>query len=445
MDIILSYIFDDKFKMGTEGPEIGNKEDEKGGELCQKRTALVAPESSRQLETFYIALQQAQLRLEALLAAGASGTLETVKNTQEILAKQTFIDKLSEDLPRFSSLLKNFNEGIAASLDNLHEFCMGAFLEMTNSPTLSDEGEILIDVNEKNGVRILRPDGHEMLVRQAVAAQIERWAVFRANGLVETLEPKPDKILCVGGGTLIECVMLRQRFPEAEIVAVEPGFISHKSRKIAQLHGIALRAGDLASIDAQEKFDLITLHFVLEHAAEEATNIVREALERLALNGLISVAIPNFDAFHRELETTNGLGKRDPGTRTSEHDRYRGHKIIFQKLQILEHVKEAQDSHGTTLPVHVQTILPRPLSFAAICSISEQKKLLDLELCGHIPCMEEQGSVTCITIGGKAGQRPITVNKDGRTAAMFRELISKYCAAHPSARVRSLMNSLRVG
>ena len=370
--------------------------------------------------------------IKAKNLAGNPSMADKAMTIVEILSRKKFTDRLLVEDSFINSVL-DFLSDKEDGFEELRRYCMSAFLEMTNEATLNEEGNLNIIVDE-NGIT-LSPELNEkeMLVRQAIAAQIERWAVFRANG-IEKMTPK--KILCIGAGTLIECVMLRDLFADAEIIAAEPGVISEKTRALALKKNINLVHGTIQDLSVENKFDLVVCHFVLEHDETENGTITKGIAARLNPDGAISIAVPNYDAMHRQIETAQNIGGRDQEKRISDHDRLRGHKIIYRMNEVRKLIADAIDNvepiFGERLPVHTQTILPRPLSFANMCATPDghgswnHHKILEMELAGHLPGREDEGSVICMTVGHGLQQEPVKIDRTGKTKLLFESVLNGY-------------------
>lgn len=350
--------------------------------------------------------------------AAASLPKEEAGTIRAVISNKTLFHRLCE-APDASARIDQFLNGSEGEAHAFRQFCMGAWLAMANEAAMDDNGQLLV-VIDKDRLRFRgrMRDQRNMLLRQAVMRQIERWAVFRANGL--NAEAKSRSVLDVGAGTLIGSVMMREMFSEAEIVAVEPGLVTKRAKSITKHKRIVLHK-DFS--ECGSRFDTILLHFVLEHDEKQAKELLRESIRRLNPSGRISIAVPNFSSFHRAVETRARVNGRDTESRLSRHDILSGHQVIFTQARLKALIVEVMTEENVAWPVHTCTILPRPLSFNLMCAMREQTALHNLERAGHIPGLEEQGSVICMSIGIGAKQYPTPVNQNGKTARMFRQLI----------------------
>ncbi len=350
--------------------------------------------------------------------AGSALLEEGNRTIREVISNRTLFRRLCEE-PNAAARIAQFLDGSVDDVRAFRQLCMGVWLAMANEAAMDDNGGllVLIDKEKLNFCGKLR-DQRNMLLRQAVMRQIERSAVFRTNGL--NAEFRCKSVLDIGGGTLIGSVMVREIFPEAGIEAVEPGLLTKRVKRIAQQKKVALFEG---FSECSNNFDTILLHFVLEHDEKQAKDLLRESVRRLNPTGRISIAVPNFSAFHRTVETRARVNGRDTKSRLSRHDILSGHQVIFTEARLKTLAFEVMAEEKVVWPVQTCTILPRPLSFNLMCAMKQQTALHDLECAGHIPGLEEQGSVICMSIGNGAKQYPILVNRDGETARMFRKLI----------------------
>lgn len=356
------------------------------------------------------------------------GDAETIR---DVLQRHVLRDMLLDN-PEGVSALEAAQTGGHDAIEKLRLLCQGVWLESTNTFAIDEQGDLAIDVvgGELKLAPEIEANERKALYRQAILRQIERNEVFKANGLLGQKSEEEKHILDVGSGTLIGSAMMRREFPNAKITAVEPGLISSKTKSIAESKQIDLIHGELGQVNEAEKYDTIILHFILEHSVDQARDLLKQAVRHLAPGGRISIAVPNFDAFHRELETALGMNKRDSDTRLSSHDNLSGHQIIFSREKLTGLISEVLSEERTSLPVEARTILPRPFAFNTLAAQKQQRLLLDLDQGGNIPGMEEKGSVLCITIGSQEG-KPEQIQGGEETAALFKEILSAYTAEHP--------------
>ncbi len=314
--------------------------------------------------------------------------------------------------------------------EELRKVCMGVWLEQCSGFAINNNGDLEVNI-DKTGVTFSDKFNAHLtnqtksiiptFYRQATFRQIERYFVMKANGLFDQ-DFKPKTIADIGAGSLIGAAMMRDTYPEATITAYEPGLIREKTLKIAQKKNITLINESLESYQPDQKFDLILLHFVLEHDRKQAQSLIKEALKRLSKNGKISIAVPNFEAWHREFETVQNMNKRDPITRLSTHDIMSGHQIIFSVEELMQIITEAQKEQGYHFATQAQTILPRPLSFIKIMAQTPDNQILyDLEQQGHPKGKSHQGSVIAATIGHSSLYRTPESTED--LPALFQSLI----------------------
>jgi hypothetical protein len=252
--------------------------------------------------------------------------------------------------------------------------------------------------------------------------QIERWYTLKTQGLLKPI-PGTQNILDIGAGPLICSTILRKIYPKSSITALEPGLISDKTRHIAKSKRIEVIRKRIEKYKTSQKFQLILLHFVLEHCNKAQTKkILRIALDLLDKEGTLSIVVPNKDAFHRKLESKTKLG-RELVSMLSPEDRVCGHKFHFpiDKIsQIIKQITKRED-----LKVYSQTILPRPLSFKYLSLLSEHKSLANLQELGHIKGLENEGSVTCILISSKIKPYLMSNKNSKETKQEFIRLLKK--------------------
>lgn len=309
------------------------------------------------------------------------------------------------------------------SLEKLRLLCQGIWLEETNGFALSTEGDILIGYNQnKLYVSNQIKDKTQMLHRQAIMRQIERLSVFEQNSLTSV---NPKTILDVGAGTLIGSTMLRKLYPKSLIDALEPGYISKKVVNISKNKNINLIHNTIQKFKPTQKYDLIIMHFILEHSIKEAKELIAFSLNHLSEKGKISICVPNYDSFHREFETYINLNRRDKKSRLSLHDFFSGHQVIFSKIELESLIKEVLTKENKELEVQSSTILPRPFAFNIMGGLKKHKMLFTLEKNGHIRGMSDKGSVLCFTIGNTS-EHTISIEKKDSTTQEFRKLIEIY-------------------
>jgi hypothetical protein len=361
---------------------------------------------------------------------------------QDILQNQELRDYLILD-ERTESLVKRLYKKIDLNdLDELILLCTGAWLEATTGIVINENGDLLVDIDNNYTVNIdNKLDTSKFFVMQAILRHIERWVTMKHLGLLDS-KSKVDKILEVGAGTLICSSMMRDVYPQSLIIAEEPGLLSPKSLHIAQKNNIQIIRA-LSEIDKNQKFDRILLHFVLEHCnSKEVSRLIKMSLKHLSEDGLISIVVPNYDAYHRELEIQMALNGRSQRTRLSKEDKLCGHKLIFNKANIERIIKTEMDSLRINLNIDYQTVLPRPLSFKNLTKINEYKVLAQLQKLGHISGMENKGSVISVLIGKSTNQLKTPTDITGQTKTLFLSLLNKYAAIQSNQEIKQFVEKL---
>jgi trans-aconitate methyltransferase len=327
---------------------------------------------------------------------------------------------IKETTTLFRNIVEHNDED---SLEKIRLLCQGIWLEETNGFAVDIEGNLLVKYNQ--GELQISPQLKEktcILHRQAIMRQIERIAVFEQNS-ISTSNPKT--VLDIGAGTLIGTTMIRTLFPKSKIDALEPGYVSQKSKNISQKLEINLIQNSFSKFKPQVKYDLIIMHFVLEHSIKEAKELIRFAIKNLSKKGKISICVPNFNSFHREFETHININKRDMKSRLSLHDSFSGHQTIFSKIDIEKIIKDVENEEHEERNVHFSTILPRPFAFNIIAGFKKHKTLSTMHKNGHIKGMSEKGSVLCITIGNSP-EHLVCIESNNLTTKEFKEIIETY-------------------
>lgn len=391
-----------------------------------------APDKGPSLEQQNDIIQKVNKKIDLLLEKQElrSEDGETIKDVLDRHSLREMLLEHPEGLPALQSV----SVGEDGSVERLRLLCQGVWLESTNTFAIEENGELAISIqgNELYLSPEIEAQERKALFRQAILRQIEREIVFDTNGLKGESSDSPKRILDIGSGTLIGSSMMRKRFPQGEITAVEPGFISSKTQNVAQNNGINLIHAGIESIETDKKYDVILLHFVLEHSVDQARELLRQALRRISDTGRISIAVPNFNAFHRELETLLQMNKRDPVSRLSLHDNLSGHQIIFSKENLVGLIKEVMEEEGINLPIQASTVLPRPFAFNNLSAMNRHRDLLELEKGGSIDGMEDSASVLCITIGvEEESAQNIQRGSGEKTKQIFFEILNQYIDKNP--------------
>jgi len=119
--------------------------------------------------------------------------------------------------------------------------------------------------------------------------------------------------------------------------------------------------------ETDEKFETIILARILEHL-ENPIALLKKARNWLTKKGGMHIIVPNATSLHRRIGKAMGLLKELNDF--SERDRQLGHKRVYDKKLLLEHVNKAN------LKVErLQGILLKPLSNAQM--MSWPKELID--------------------------------------------------------------------
>jgi 2-polyprenyl-3-methyl-5-hydroxy-6-metoxy-1,4-benzoquinol methylase len=85
-----------------------------------------------------------------------------------------------------------------------------------------------------------------------------------------------------------------------EITGIEP---NQKARKIANLFGLDIQK-KINNIKKKEKYDAITMFHVLEHI-HSLRKTSKKLIKKLKNNGVLYIAVPNYDSFDSQLYKTN--------------------------------------------------------------------------------------------------------------------------------------------
>lgn len=353
------------------------------------------------------------------------------------LREYLFSDDRTEPLIKKLSQKININD-----LEELMLLCSGAWLEATTGIVIDKNGKNLVSIDNNYNVQISKElKTSKFFVMQAILRHIERWVTMKHQGLLNP-NVKVNKILEVGAGTLICSSMLREIYPNSLIIAEEPGLLSKKSLKIAKIKNINI-IRSIEEINRNEKFDRILLHFVLEHCnSKEINRLIKKSIQFLAKDGVISIVIPNYNAFHRNLEIKLSAKERNKRTKLSEEDKLCGHKLIFDKKNIHQILQTQIDNLKVDLKIEYQTLLPRPLSFKNLTKIHEHQILAKLQKHGHIEGMENEGSVICLLVGKSPLQIKTPIDNTGFTKSIFTKLLKNFASTQSSKKTKEIINNL---
>ena len=310
-----------------------------------------------------------------------------------VLKRENFLEYLNSLwTSEIISYLLDSNITPEDKIRKVNMLCMGVWLELCSTLAIDEEWNIHVNINPEDwSIQVSEwfMDGLSgifaseegwsiapVFFEQALLRQVERYFVFETNWLLVKKEGV-QRILTIWWGTQIESVMLREIYQGSEIHGYEPGLISQKTRSIAGIKNLKL----IESLESsEEKYDIILLHFVLEHDREQAINIIKDALRKLAPWWRISIAIPNYDSFHRAEEVRLNRNRRDPKTRLSLHDNLSWHQIIHTIGSIEEIIHQAMEESGINLPYNTHTILPRYMAFNSLISAATQlRKRLEID------------------------------------------------------------------
>ncbi len=329
-----------------------------------------------------------------------------------------------------TDLLRNIAEAQTAGkllIDRLRKLAMSIWLDHINTSAIDESGKILVRIQgQALNIDQQLVNQRNARYRQAIIRQIEREVVMDECGLfdLENVSNRSMRLLDVGAGSCINSVMMRNKYPNMEITAVDPGVLTPKIREIVTRKEINYIRGEIDDVNEKDS-DVINLQFVLEHDLKSSKDILRTAIRKIADGGMISIAVPNFNAFHRELEVAIGKNKRDPVSRLSELDHLVGHQIIFTRNQLMEIIETVMREEKVELPTFSKTILPRPFSFNTLIALKEQETLWQLHVAGHIPGMEEMGSVICINIGQEPNSTLPKAPHPQTTQKLFQKILYK--------------------
>ena len=107
--------------------------------------------------------------------------------------------------------------------------------------------------------------------------------------LVSFLPSTTTSVLDVGCGRGGFAASVRERFPDARLVGVEP---VAEAAQLASEHFDEVHVGELASVPVGERFDVVAFVDVLEHVVDP-WSVLELAAGRLTPSGVIVSSIPN--------------------------------------------------------------------------------------------------------------------------------------------------------
>ena len=118
---------------------------------------------------------------------------------------------------------------------------------------------------------------------------VQKWSLKSKRNLVNKLSKGRGTLLDIGAGSGAFCEVVKQN--SWEVYGVEP---SEKAREIAAQKNIFLQQ-NIQDFKGQQ-FDVVTLWHVLEHLPD-LENIIIAIQELVRPNGILIVAVPNYNSF----------------------------------------------------------------------------------------------------------------------------------------------------
>ena len=118
---------------------------------------------------------------------------------------------------------------------------------------------------------------------------VQKWSLKSKKNLVNKLSRGRGTLLDIGAGSGAFCELIKQN--SWEVYGVEP---NEKARKIAAQKNIFLQQS-IENFKGQQ-FDVVTLWHVLEHLPDLENTIIA-IQELLTPNGILIVAVPNYNSF----------------------------------------------------------------------------------------------------------------------------------------------------
>ena len=118
---------------------------------------------------------------------------------------------------------------------------------------------------------------------------VQKWSLKSKRNLVNKLSRGRGTLLDIGAGSGAFCEIIKQN--SWEVYGVEP---NEKARKIAAQKNIFLQQS-IENFKGQQ-FDVVTLWHVLEHLPDLENTIIA-IQELLTTNGILIVAVPNYNSF----------------------------------------------------------------------------------------------------------------------------------------------------
>lgn len=196
------------------------------------------------------------------------------------------------------------------------------------------------------------------------------------NGIVLTWYPQRVLQHAAGAGSLLELGVghghatdaFARRFARHVVLEGSPAVIANFRTRFPGC-AAAITATFFETFDTDERFDVITLGFVLEHVDDPAAILARYR-RFLAPGGRMFIAVPNAEVLNRRLGHIAGM--LDDMTTLSDNDRRLGH----QRYYTLAGLKAEIAGAGLRLK-RVEGIYLKPFTSRQIVSLQLDAKLIE--------------------------------------------------------------------
>lgn len=165
--------------------------------------------------------------------------------------------------------------------------CVCGFVFLDPRPTIKEIGPYYKSPNY---------DPHNVTsisLRNKLFKNIQFLTSFWKSKIIEKHIQK-GTLLDIGGGDSIFGTTITDRGWEA---TVQDKFIKNENNKISMIH-------DLNELNNTDKFDVITLWHSLEHI-HDVEGLFTNLNDLIYDNGILVIAVPNFDAFERKIYGSN--------------------------------------------------------------------------------------------------------------------------------------------
>ncbi len=210
--------------------------------------------------------------------------------------------------------------------------------------------------------------------RYSPGTDFDRYCIEYGANLIIQKSPNDKTVLEIGCAEGLMTIIFADFYQKVFVIEGSKYYLDTVKTKLKRYTNITYYNELIENFAADLKFDNIVLASILEHL-DDPVKILNKVGNLLNSNGIIHIIVPNANSLHRKLGKQLGLiSQLDE---FSERDKLLGHKRVYNKQLLCEHIGKA-----ALEMLDMDGILLKPLSNAQMENW-DSKIMMGLLKIGH--------------------------------------------------------------